>query len=132
MNSESMNDYNQFDFFETNSCLIAQVKIDLYDELLAQLQKAVLHYLKERNTIGVIIDVRSIQIMDSINLKDFINLAKMINLMGQEVVFIGFQPGVAAALTELPNLQLDAIVSSMNIEIAIQYLKRKHEIRSHL
>lgn len=114
--------FDQIEMFEIKRCLIIPIQIDLYDEFIVQLKKKILEHLSRAPIVGVILDISTIKIIDSINLKSLIKLCKMIELMGKKPIITGFQPSVAAALTEFPELQLNKLTTFINLESSINYL----------
>src|SRR5690348_4077652 len=98
--TQTESQFGQVDIFEIKKCLIIPIQIDLYDEYISQVRKKILERLSNGTILGVIIDISTIKIIDSVNLENIIKLCDMVELMGKKTVVIGFQPSVAAALTE--------------------------------
>lgn len=114
----------QSDFIVLADCLIVPIRFDLYDDLVRHLQSSLLNKLKHSDLLGIILDVSSIMIIDNENIKILCNLCEMTILMGKETVIVGFQPGVASALADLPEVKLQKLVTAINVEQAIKYLKQ--------
>ena len=112
-------------FFETQNCLVVSIRQEIYDDFLIHLKKSIGEKLKESNCIGIILDVSSVNIMDSMNFNALINLSNMSSLLGKEMLMVGIQASIASALTELPNLELNKIKSFINLNKALEYLNKK-------
>lgn len=116
---------SHLNLFEIQDCLIMPVKQDMYDDFLSQMQSSILEKLKKTEIIGVIVDISAVNIIDSVNFSALLKLCKMTLLLGKETVIVGFQPGVASALTEFADLELNKLVTFISIKSAINYLKEK-------
>ncbi|MBA2657688.1 MAG: STAS domain-containing protein [Tatlockia sp.] len=64
---------------------------------------------------GVIIDVTTMDVMDSFSTRTLRNIVHTIKLRGAETVIVGIQPEVAFAMIQL-GLKLDDVKTALNLE----------------
>ena len=95
--------------------LIAPVPGDLDDTVLIAFKQAVLAKAHAQSIRGVLLDVSAVQVMDSVCFSLLADCARMLALIGAQVVFVGFQAGVVAALMDL-EVKTDDIVSARTLE----------------
>ncbi len=120
-----INNELQQHFFETSQCLIVSITFELYQDMLQELQKMLLIRVQKGDMRGVIIDISSLTIIDDSNLHSLVKLSKTIKIMGKECVIVGFQPGAASALAEIPDIFPIELITAISIETAINYLLTK-------
>ncbi len=109
-----------------NDCLIVPVAADLDEDGLEHLRKEVLHRLKATGTRGVLINVSAVSILGSFGFSILKNMARAVEMMGGRAVFVGFQPGVAAALVDF-DADLDGILTTVTAEDAFDLLAGQPE-----
>ena len=81
--------------------LIATIQAALTDADLLQLRTALLQQVVRCRSRGVIVDVTSLDVMDSFASRTLREIAQMIHLRGAETVIVGIQPEVAFAMVQL-------------------------------
>ncbi len=99
----------------TRGCLVVPIQVELYDEVVLQIQAAILERVKETGVKGVIIDVSGVDIMDSFIAKTISDTARMASMLGATTVLTGLKPGVAASLIDL-DFELTDIQTAISIE----------------
>ncbi len=109
-----------------NDCLIVPVAADLDEDGLERLKKEVLHRLKATGTRGILINVSAVSILGSFGFSILKNMARAVEIMGSRAVFLGFQPGVAAALVDF-DANLDGILTTVTAEDAFDLLAGQPE-----
>jgi len=87
--------------------LIAPVPDGLDDVPLLRFRNELLKKAHAALIRGALIDVSRIQVLDSVSFSFLADTAKMLALLGAATVFVGFQPGVVAALVDLDLEGLD-------------------------
>ena len=104
--------------------LIATIQSALRDQDLVQLRDALVSRVGQLRSRGVIVDVTSLDVMDSFATRMLRDIAHMIRLRGAETVIVGIQPEVAVALVRL-GLKLEGVATALDLEEGISYLDRK-------
>jgi rsbT antagonist protein RsbS len=106
--------------------LIATVQAALTDEDLVHLRRAMVERVVRSRSLGVIIDVTAMDIMDSFASRTLREIAQMIRLRGAETIIVGIQPDVAFAMVQL-GITLEGVVTALDLEEGLDYLKNKFE-----
>jgi rsbT antagonist protein RsbS len=75
-------------------------------------------------SLGVIIDVTALDIMDSFASRTLREIAQMIRLRGAETVIVGIQPEVAFAMVQL-GITLEGVVTALDLEEGLEYLNHR-------
>ncbi len=104
--------------------LIVSIQSALSDEDLVQLRDALVAKVGKLRSLGVILDVTVLDVMDSFATRTLRDRALMIRLRGAEMVIVGIQPEVAFALVRL-GLKLEGVATALDLEEGILYLNRK-------
>jgi rsbT antagonist protein RsbS len=104
--------------------LIATVQAALTDEDLVLLRRAMVERVVVARSLGVIIDVTAMDIMDSFASRTLREVAQMIRLRGAETVIVGIQPEVAFAMVQL-GITLEGVVTALDLEEGLEYLNQK-------
>ncbi len=113
--------------------LIATIQAVLSDVDLLKLRDALVARVGKDRSLGVIVDVTALDIMDSFASRTLRDLAHMIRLRGAETVIVGIQPEVAFAMVQL-GLTLEGVATALDLEEGLFYLDRKtksRESRNH-
>ncbi|HDJ37947.1 MAG TPA: STAS domain-containing protein, partial [Methanosarcinales archaeon] len=71
---------------------------------------------------GLIIDVTTIDVLDSFITRVLVEIAKMANIMGVKTVLVGLQPAIAITLVEF-GMELTGMHTSLNLEKGLEMLK---------
>jgi rsbT antagonist protein RsbS len=114
--------------------LIASVQAALTDADLLKLRDALTDQVGTYRSRGVIVDVTSLDVMDSFACRTLSDLANMIKLRGAETVIVGIQPEVAFSMVQL-GLKLEDVATALDLEEGLEFLNRKtarvtHAIKS--
>ena len=104
--------------------LIATIQAALTDADLLQLRTALVQQVVRSRSKGVIVDVTSLDVMDSFASRTLRDLAHMIRLRGAETVIVGIQPEVAFAMVQL-GLRLEDVPTALDLEEGLAYLIQK-------
>ncbi len=104
--------------------LIATVQAALTDADLLHLRTALVQQVVRSRSRGVIVDVTSLDVMDSFASRTLRDLAHMIRLRGAETVIVGIQPEVAFAMVQL-GLRLEDVATALDLEEGLAYLNQK-------
>jgi rsbT antagonist protein RsbS len=104
--------------------LIATVQAGLTDSDLLQFRGAVVEQVVRSRSRAVIMDVTSLDVMDSFASRTLREIAQMIRLRGAETVIVGIQPEVAFAMVQL-GLTLADVATALDLEEGLAYLNQK-------
>lgn len=103
--------------------LLVTVPPDPDDELINALQEKVLEYLDQTKAKGVIMDISTVDILDSFFAHTIVETAKMIALMGGQTIISGMNPSVAVTATQL-GLTFGEIITSMDVDSALTMMEQ--------
>jgi len=101
--------------------LIATVQSALSDADLVQLRDGLVESVGRYRAVGVIVDVTSLDVLDSFATRTLQDIAFMIRLRGAETVIVGIQPEVAFAMAQF-GLNLEKVVTRLDLEEGLAYL----------
>ena len=104
--------------------LIATIQSALNDTDLLELRDALVARVGKFRSRAVIIDVTSLDVMDSFSSRTLRDIAHMIRLRGAETLIVGIQPEVAFAMVQL-GLTLEGVATALDLEEGLAYLDRK-------
>ena len=104
--------------------LIATIQAGLTDSDLLHLRGALVQQVVRSRSQAVIVDVTSLDVMDSFAARTLRETAQMIRLRGAETVIVGIQPEVALAMVQL-GLTLEAATTALDLEEGLAYLNQK-------
>jgi rsbT antagonist protein RsbS len=104
--------------------LIASVQAALSDEDLQLLRDELLVRVGKHRSRGVLVDVTSLDVMDSFATRTLRAIAHATKLRGAETVVVGIQPEVALAMVQL-GLGLDGIATALDLEEGLELLRRR-------
>jgi rsbT antagonist protein RsbS len=110
--------------------LIATIQSAITDAELVQLRDALVDKVGNLRSKGVIVDVTSLDVMDSFASRTLRDLAHMIRLRGAETVIVGIQPEVAFAMVQL-GITLEDVTTALDLEEGLEYLDRKGQHGQH-
>ena len=102
--------------------LIVPIQIELYDEIILQIQKDILERVKETGVKGVIIDVSGVEIIDSFLAQAICDTVRMASMLGATTVLTGLKPEVAASIVDL-DIDFKDIQTAVNLEAGFQILE---------
>ena len=104
--------------------LIATIQAALSDADLVQLRSALVHQVVRLRSLGVIVDVTAMDVVDSFASRTLLEISRMIRLRGADTVIVGIQPDVAFAMVQL-GLTLEDIPTALDLEEGLAYLQQK-------
>ncbi|PLT31285.1 STAS domain-containing protein [Peribacillus deserti] len=102
--------------------LLVSVQIELDDQSALQLQEDLLTKIQETAAGGIVLDLTSLDMVDSFIGKVIGDIVSMSKLMGSNVVITGIQPAVAITLIEL-GISLNGVLTAMDLEKGVDLLK---------
>lgn len=95
--------------------LLISIQTDLDDQTAIQFQEDLLSKIHKDGSSGVVIDLTSVEIIDSFIAKVLGDVVTMSDLMGAKVVLTGIQPAVAITLIDL-GIHLNNVSTALNLE----------------
>ena len=104
--------------------LLVTVQVDMHDQLALQLQDDLTARIVSARARGVLIDISSLEVVDSFIGRMISNIAAMARVLDAETVVCGIQPAVAITLVEL-GLSLEGVRTALNVERGMALLKRE-------
>jgi rsbT antagonist protein RsbS len=109
--------------------LLITVQVDMHDRLAISLQDDLTEQIVKYASRGVLIDISSLDVVDSFIGRMLGNIAAMSRVLDAQTVVVGMQPAVAITLVEL-GLSLPGIRTALNVERGMQIL-REETARNH-
>lgn len=101
--------------------LFVTIQVDIDDHLATTLQDDLMERIVTTGARGVLIDISSMEIVDSFMGRMFAGIASMSRILDAEVVVTGMRPVVAITLVEL-GLSLSGVRTALNVERGIALL----------
>ena len=102
--------------------LLVTIQVDMHDRLAMALQDDLTQMISETEARGVLIDISSLEIVDSFIGRMLANIAAMSRVLDAETVVVGMQPAVAITLVEL-GLSLPGVRTALNVDAGIDALR---------
>lgn len=95
--------------------LLVTIQVDMHDQLAVTLQEDLTSRIVSDRSRGVLIDISSLEIVDSFIGRVLNNIASMAKLLDAVTVVVGMRPAVAITLVEL-GLELSGVRTALNVE----------------
>jgi rsbT antagonist protein RsbS len=102
--------------------LLVTIQVDMHDRLALTLQDDLTNRIAEVGAKGVLIDISSLEIVDSFIGRTLANIASMARVLDAHTVVVGMQPAVAITLVEL-GMSLPGIHTALNVESGMDFLR---------
>ncbi|NML97999.1 STAS domain-containing protein [Paraburkholderia sp. RP-4-7] len=95
--------------------LLVTIQVDMHDRLAMTLQDDLTSRIVKDSAKGVLIDISSLDVVDSFIGRMIGDTAAMARVLDAETVVVGMQPSVAITLVEL-GLALPGVRTALNVE----------------
>jgi rsbT antagonist protein RsbS len=102
--------------------LIVTIQVDMHDRLAMALQDDLTSRIVETAARGVLIDISSLDMVDSFIGRMIGNIAGMSRVLDAETVVVGMRPAVAITLVEL-GLALPGVRTALDVEKGMELLR---------
>src|SRR5580658_9998578 len=102
--------------------LLVTIQVDMHDRLAIALQDDLTNMISKTSAKGVLIDISSLEIVDSFIGRMLANIAAMSRVLDARTVVVGMQPAVAITLVEL-GLPLPGIRTALNVDAGMELLR---------
>ena len=106
---------------KVGSFLLVTIQVDMHDRLALVLQDELTSRIVSDGARGVLIDISSLDIVDSFIGRMLSNIAGMARVLDAETVVVGMRPSVAITLVEL-GLSLPGIRTALNVDRGMELL----------
>ena len=106
--------------------LLVTIQVDMHDQLAVTLQDDLTAKIVETSASGVLIDISSLEVVDSFIGRILGNIATMSRVLDAQTVVVGMQPAVAITLVEL-GMSLPGIRTALNVEKGMALLRASME-----
>jgi rsbT antagonist protein RsbS len=102
--------------------LLVSIQVDMHDRLALSLQEDLTERISQTSARGVLVDISSLEIVDSFIGRMISHIAAMARVMDAETVVVGMRPAVAITLVEL-GLSMPGVRTALNIEKGMELLQ---------
>jgi rsbT antagonist protein RsbS len=108
-------------------CLIVSIQEEMHDRLARALQEELSERIYTTAAKAVLIDISTVQIVDSFIGRMIANIAGISGIMDARTVIIGIQPAVAITLVEM-GIMLNGVMTALTVEDGMQMLAAPPEV----
>src|SRR5580765_6643596 len=102
--------------------LLVTIQVDMHDRLAMTLQEDLTNRISQTGAKAVLIDISSLEIVDSFIGRMLGNIAAMSRVLDAQTVVVGMQPAVAITLVEL-GMSLEGVRTALNVEAGMELLR---------
>jgi rsbT antagonist protein RsbS len=113
-----MGDNNGTSVVKVREILMVTMPADPDDSTVASLQQNVLSAMERYSAKGLILDISSVETLDSFFARTISETAQMVSLMGGRTLIVGMRPMVAITATQM-GLALGNIETALNVDLAL-------------
>ena len=104
--------------------LMVTMPPDPDDATVSALQDKVLGAMERHEAKGVVLDISSVETLDSFFARTVAETAQMVGLMGGRTIIAGMQPAVAVTATQI-GLTLGKIETALNVDRALDMVAKE-------
>ncbi|MGE5431989.1 MAG: STAS domain-containing protein [Syntrophomonadaceae bacterium] len=102
--------------------LLVTIQIDMHDRLALALQDDLTEMIVKTGAKGVLIDISSLEIVDSFIGRMLSNIASMSKVLDAFTVVVGMRPAVAITMVEL-GLDMKGVRTALDMDRGIELLE---------
>jgi|SRR5579871_570918 len=113
-----MNGNDTVSVTKVRDVLMVTMPADPDDSMIDSLQERVLQAMERYSPKGVILDISSVETLDSFFARTISETARMVTLMGGRTIVVGMQPLVAVTATQM-GLTLGDLETALSVDRAL-------------
>lgn len=102
--------------------LLVTIQVDMHDQLAMTLQDDITARISSTEAKGLLLDISSVEIVDSFIGRMLVNISQMARILGAETVVVGMRPAVAITLVEL-GLSLPGVRTALDVDKGMKLLR---------
>lgn len=106
---------------KVRNLLLVTVPADPNDETVSALQDQVLHAMARHEAKGLVLDISTVQTLDSFFARTVAETVQMVGLMGGRTVLAGMRASVAVTATQL-GVTLGNALTALDVDRALDLL----------
>lgn len=111
-------DNNSISVIKVRDLLLVAMPPDPDDALVNDLQERVLRAMERHAAKGLVLDISSVETLDSFFARTVAETAQMVTLMGGRTIIVGMQPSVAVTATQM-GLTLGNVEAALDMDRAL-------------
>jgi rsbT antagonist protein RsbS len=104
--------------------LLVTIQVDMHDRLALNLQDDLTSRISAEGSKGVLIDISSLDVVDSFIGRMLGNIAAMSRVLDAHTVVVGMRPAVAITLVEL-GLSLTGVQTALDVEKGMALIRAR-------
>ncbi len=112
----------QIPILKMGNFLLVSIQVDMHDQLALTLQDDLTARIVQEGSRGVLIDISSLEIVDSFIGRMLGTIAAMSRMLDARTVVVGMRPAVAITMVEL-GLSLPGVQTALNMEQGMEILR---------
>ena len=106
------------------NALLITIQVEMHDRLAIALQEDLTNKIAATSARGVLIDISSLEIVDSFIGRMLDTIAAVSRMLDAETVVVGMRPAVAITLVEL-GLSLAGVRTALNVERGMALIRSR-------
>ncbi|MCP2166510.1 STAS domain-containing protein [Goodfellowiella coeruleoviolacea] len=116
-----MHQVGEVPVLDLGGVLLVSIQVELLDDTVLALQQDLTERVAETGARGVIIDISSVDIVDSFLARALRDIAAATEVLAARTVLVGMRPAVAITLVEL-GLTLPGMTTALSVERGLELL----------
>ena len=109
--------------------LLVTIQVDMHDQLALALQDDLTTAISRWSARGVLIDISSLDVVDSFIGRMLANIAQMSHVLDASTVVVGMRPAVAITIVEL-GMSLEGVKTALTVERGMTLLRELADARA--
>jgi rsbT antagonist protein RsbS len=119
---------NTISVIRVRDTLMVTVPSDPDDSTVSDLQDRVLQAMERHDAKSVVLDISSVETLDSFFAQTVSETARMVTLMGGRTIIVGMRPAVAVTATQI-GVTLGGIETALTVERALDLTAAKPALK---